>query len=353
MAGVAALINQRNALVSAGQLFPHLRWAWVGIAAVFEGLSIVALAELNRRLLRAGGIRSGVRAMTEATLAANALSVSLPGGVAVAAPWFFNQLRRRGADGARAGWVVVTSGALSAFALFVILIAAIELGGSHGPTAALRPVVLGFAFAVPLGLAVVAAVRRRSGLSRLRHRLPARLALSGALPTWVGRAWNGIRVVRPTLATWGVSLALAVLNWLADCACLLASFWALGVTVPWQGLLIAYGGAALASSLPITPGGLGVVEGGIALTLVAYGSSMKAALATALLYRVLSFWVMVPLGWTAWGHLSLRRTRARSRAQGLAMPRAPRVRRGPLRDQDPMAVRRDRQCLTTLSSPSL
>ena len=94
---------------------------------------------------------------------------------------------------------------------------------------------------------------------------------------------------------------------LADCACLVVCFWALGIRVPWLGLLVAYGGVRAAASLPILPGSLGVVEGGLAFALVAYGSSMDAAIATVLLYRIVSFWGLVPVGWAAWGHLSMHR----------------------------------------------
>ena len=51
--------------------------------------------------------------------------------------------------------------------------------------------------------------------------------------------------------------------WIGDLACLTVSFLAVGAGVPWRGLLLAYGAGQLAANLPITPGGLGVVEGSI------------------------------------------------------------------------------------------
>ena len=33
--------------------------------------------------------------------------------------------------------------------------------------------------------------------------------------------------------------------------------------VPWRGILLAYGAGQLAVNLPVTPGGLGVVEGSL------------------------------------------------------------------------------------------
>jgi len=56
----------------------------------------------------------------------------------------------------------------------------------------------------------------------------------------------------------------------------------------------------VAANLPITPGGLGVVEGSLTIALVAYGGSTASIVAGVLLYRILSFWLPVPLGWLAW-----------------------------------------------------
>jgi uncharacterized protein (TIRG00374 family) len=75
--------------------------------------------------------------------------------------------------------------------------------------------------------------------------------------------------------------------------------------VPWRGLLLAYGAGQLASSLPVTPGGLGVVEGSLTVALVAFGGAEASTVAAVLLYRVLSFWAMLPIGWGAWGGMKL------------------------------------------------
>jgi uncharacterized protein (TIRG00374 family) len=88
-----------------------------------------------------------------------------------------------------------------------------------------------------------------------------------------------------------------------DCGCLAASFLAVGVGVPWKGLLLAYGAGQLAVNLPITPGGLGVVEGSLTIALVAYGGAQPTTAAAVLLYRIISFWAELPVGWAAWAVL--------------------------------------------------
>ena len=104
-----------------------------------------------------------------------------------------------------------------------------------------------------------------------------------------------------SLAFWGIA------NWFLDCACLAMAFLALGVAIPWRGLLLAYGAAQLAVNLPITPGGLGVVEGSLTIALVAFGGAETSTIATVLLYRLLSFWLELPVGWATWGVLVFRR----------------------------------------------
>jgi len=53
---------------------------------------------------------------------------------------------------------------------------------------------------------------------------------------------------------------------------------------------------AVLGLLPFTPGGLGFVEAGLAATLSAAGISTGDALIATLVYRLLTFWLPIPLG---------------------------------------------------------
>jgi uncharacterized protein (TIRG00374 family) len=90
-----------------------------------------------------------------------------------------------------------------------------------------------------------------------------------------------------------------------------------GSPVPWRGLLLAYGAGQLAANLPITPGGLGVVEGSLTIALVAYGGAQASTVAAVLLYRIVSFWASLPVGWVSWAVLVVR---ARSGSEGHEEP---------------------------------
>jgi uncharacterized protein (TIRG00374 family) len=93
---------------------------------------------------------------------------------------------------------------------------------------------------------------------------------------------------------------MAAANWLWDCCALAMAFLAVGAGVPWRGLLLAYGAAQLATNIPITPGGLGVVEGSLTIALVAYGGGQESTVAAVVLYRLISFWGLLVVGWAAW-----------------------------------------------------
>jgi hypothetical protein len=101
-------------------------------------------------------------------------------------------------------------------------------------------------------------------------------------------------------------------SWLADIAVLAVAFLALGAQPPWPGLLLAYCAGQIASSVPITPGGIGVVETGLTVTLVAFGGCTATTLAAVLLYRLISHWLIIPTGGVAW--LLLRLTSSRGLA---------------------------------------
>ena len=92
-------------------------------------------------------------------------------------------------------------------------------------------------------------------------------------------------------------MLLAFLNWLADAGVLAASIAAVGAPVPWRDLLFVYAVGTAVASAGVVPGGLGVVEGALALTLMGAGLRHPVALAAVLIYRLISFWMVISVGW--------------------------------------------------------
>ena len=109
-----------------------------------------------------------------------------------------------------------------------------------------------------------------------------------------------------------VSMATAL--WFADFLILICSFGAVHAAIPWSGVLLAFGVAQIVASLPLIPGGIGLVEGSLAVILVAYGAHRAPALAVVLVYRFLTFWLVITVGWIAIAVIEWRVRRVASEA---------------------------------------
>jgi uncharacterized protein (TIRG00374 family) len=121
--------------------------------------------------------------------------------------------------------------------------------------------------------------------------------------------------LRPSAAVSVVALATVV--WACDFGCLLCSFGAVRAAVPWGGVLLAYGAAQVVGSLPIVPGGFGIIEGSLAVILVGYGAGRVPAISAALAYRAVSFWLAIAVGWIAVAAIA-HQTRRRGRRLALS-----------------------------------
>src|SRR5579875_617257 len=308
-----AAYEHRSEISAASGMLSHVQAWWILAAVGAEAASMVVFARLQRWLLRAGGVRIGLVGMVEIVLAGNALSSSLPGGPAWSATWAFGQLRRRGANRVLAGWVILVAGALASFAVFVIVAVGSWVAGSYGPLSHLRWLTAALA-AIPAAGAVAygAAARSRTVRGALGAGwgfVAARVRPLRAHGGEVGKLVAKLGLVRPGALGWLEAFGLALANWLYDAGCLIACIEALHVPVPWQGSLVVYGLTQVSASLPITPGGLGVVEGSLAALLIAYGTRPASAFAVVLLYRIVSFWGLVPVGWAAWFGLEVAQRR--------------------------------------------
>ena len=98
---------------------------------------------------------------------------------------------------------------------------------------------------------------------------------------------------------WGAAFAAAA-NRMFDYAALVAALVALNVHARPSEVLLAYVVAQALAMIPITPGGLCFVDACLAALLVLIGVSADTALLGTLLYRLVSFWLPIPVGLLAW-----------------------------------------------------
>jgi 3-oxoadipate enol-lactonase len=319
----AAALTERSRLADSFQVLAHLRWSWLPVAVVLELASMAAFARMFSRLLTAGAVRPstsrywagrywasrywagrhGRRSMLATVYAANAVSVTVPlAGPELATAILFRRFTRRGADGLLAGWALLAGGVITTAAWGLILAGG---GLASGHALALAVAVPGALLAVVTVAMAAAAARQprlRDALERylawaLRHgtRLVRRPA---AAPVQTVRAWTErMGALRLPASGWALASGAALGNWLTDAGVLAVSVLAVGAAVPWHDLLLVYAAGVTARSLAFTPGGLAITEGALSVSLVASGLRANQALAAAVLYRVVSFWLVAVAGW--------------------------------------------------------
>ncbi|HRE02720.1 MAG TPA: YbhN family protein, partial [Ilumatobacteraceae bacterium] len=88
----------------------------------------------------------------------------------------------------------------------------------------------------------------------------------------------------------------AAANWLLDAAALWVFLRAFGGSLSIDGLLVSFGLANIAAVVPITPGGLGIVEGVYIPTLVWFGLTRGSATLGVASYRLAQFFFPILLG---------------------------------------------------------
>jgi putative heme transporter len=301
---IGALIAAgRSSLIKSVATLGHLDWAWLPLAVAAEAASMAAFARTQRRLLRAGGTNLHLGSVMAITYAGNAISVSLPlAGPETATGFIYRSYSRLGVDPAVAGWALAVSGVFSSLAFALVLAGGAAASGS---TSGMTLGLVGAAISLLLTVTVLIALRSSRVRGRLNWLVAHLVALSRNLVHWPGpetadaldRFLDRVASLRLPRLQYAEVMALAVWNWVADCLCLAFSIRAIGVDVPWQGLVLAYSAGMAVASVGLTPGGLGVVEVVLSASLVALGIKDHSALAAVLVYRLISFWLVMTVGW--------------------------------------------------------
>lgn len=91
---------------------------------------------------------------------------------------------------------------------------------------------------------------------------------------------------------------------------------AFGQRISPDGLLIAFCLANVLAAVPVTLGGLGIVEAVLTPTVVGFGTPKAAAILGVISYRLFNFWVPIPAGGIA--YLSLKAKRSPENAAAVA-----------------------------------
>jgi uncharacterized membrane protein YbhN (UPF0104 family) len=279
------------------------RPAWLFGALAAELASMRAYARMQRRLLRSAGVNVPLVKHIALAYAAHSLSVTLPGGPAFSTSFNFKQMRRFGASPAVASWCIALSAILSASALTLVTVAGGLAAGGVPDWPRLAAYLVAGAL---LTVTAYRVARYPQALYRAARAVLATINRVRRRPAYQGHDRvtefiDQVRSVRLHPAHATVAGFYAVANWLLDALCLWMSCRALGVnTITTSQLLVAYCAGMAAASIPIVPGGLGIIDSALILGLVTSGIRASSAIAVVVLYRIISLGFIIGTGWLIW-----------------------------------------------------
>ena len=270
-----------------GTLLRHVHWGWSIVAlclsvATYLGatwsLSGFVLERLNFvRTFLTQVAASFVTLVTPAAVGGVALNIRF--------------LRKSGVAPPDAAASVGVS-QVFAFALhltLLIIFAALTRSSSHS----LRPPGWVYIALAVLVVSALIALAFPAGRRLVRSRLAP--ALGQVIPRLLDVAQ------RPAKLAEGIGGAFLLTA--AYILCLDASIRALGGSLPLASVAVVYlTGNAIGSVVP-TPGGLGAVEAALSAGLTAAGLAGTTAVSAVLLFRTLTFWLPVPIGWLSMNYL--------------------------------------------------
>lgn len=302
---IAAVLTLQNQAVVTDGLRTLIRadFSWVLISIVSVAVAMFSMAEVMVLLLRAAKVKV-TRWMTNSlTLAANAWSVTVPGGAAFSTALQIRRQLQWGATPVVVSWFVLFSGALSFLGLAGLGVGSLFFIGNQTAPSLL------IALAIIVLLATI-----------LLWRVSQNPAILNAIALWGLHLFNKIRkkdrstgevkvkdvigqLTSVQLGPWPLAVAFfwSLLNWVAEVVCLYAAVRAVGVDdILVTTVLLAFVTGKLAGFIQATPGGVGPVEALVAGTLIASGMTGVDAFASVLIYRIVSLILVAAVGWVVY-----------------------------------------------------
>jgi uncharacterized protein (TIRG00374 family) len=267
-------------------------WPLLGALA----LQVVVTAtwpQVHRASLAAVGGSVGYRDGLNASMSAFTVSHTLPGGGAVGAAVVVERFTAAGVAGPTATASATLTGPIS-----LATIASLGTLGLAGAVVAgelpeqwLLVGLLVLLALVTLLVVIVASLRSPQlgdRIIRAAGRLHPRLDQRSE--AWQ-RSWRAVTEqevsARQLLPVFGWS----TLKWSADIGSLALVFVAFGHDPRLTVLLVGFGVSQIGAAVPLTPGGVGFVEGGMVAAFTALGSPVAESATVVLAYRVLETWL--------------------------------------------------------------
>jgi len=277
-----AVVPQLSFFHASWHLLSHPRFSWIVLAITFAGLTYI-FAALTYCLLALKPLPYWTTVLVQ--LAAMFINRLLPGGVG-ALGVNYAYLRRKRFDAGQATSMVAINN-LAGVVGHGLLVAVVLL------FAADQDQRLSPRFGQPLYLLIIFAL--------------VLIVVIGAVLIFGRRRFNAfMRSIRTQLLGYQdhperliAGLLSSILLTTCNVACLACAVLALGVHLPFVAVLLIFTFGIGAGTVTPTPGGLGGFEAGLVAGLVAYRVANAEALAIALLYRLISYWLALAIGGAA------------------------------------------------------
>jgi uncharacterized protein (TIRG00374 family) len=280
---------------------------WVVVAVLLEAASFAAYGLFTRSVLPERH-RPRYHRLVRIDVVGSGLSHVVPGGGAVASGMRYRMLCTAGVDRADAAFGSVLQGFGSGAVVNLIMVMGflLVLPSRGGDPLYILGTVLGVGHVALLFVGWLLLMRAEEKGVRVARRL--------AGPARADRWEAGARRVASSVHRLSANPALLVralfwsmVNWLLDAASLWVFVLAFGHRVSLGGLLVAFGLAHALAFIPLTPGGVGVIEGVLIPTLVSFGVPVGEAVLGVLTWRLINFWAPIPAAALCWVSVRLDR----------------------------------------------
>jgi uncharacterized protein (TIRG00374 family) len=311
--GLFGLLPRLGGLTRDAAGLRHARPAFLVAAIAAQAVSLGCYAQLYRRVLSALGARIRFRLAAEVIMATFFVSHLTPFGSATGTLVNANALEAEGIAAVTTGEAIALTSLTSTVALIILFgTGFVATAGRHVSYQYL--LIAGVAiFLVMAVLAAVLAVGAHPAIAGRAGRWAASVARHvrpGIDPDKIGQTSARLASLARTAMTGralAVSFAFASGNLLFDLLSLDLVFLALRYQPGFGPLTVAYATANIASAIPLTPGGLGVIEVTLVAVTVGFGAPRATAVLAVLGYRIVEYWLPLIPGAVAYIHLRLRR----------------------------------------------
>lgn len=273
--------------------------ALLALGFLLEIAALYAYTLLTRAALGESGRMLSSFRLFRIQMSTKALSSIVPGGSAAGSALGYRLLTLSGVPGPDAGFALATAGLGSAVMLNIIFWVALTV------SIPLRGVNAGYASAavagiILMGLAAFLVVGLLEGADRAERILrwiARKLRLSE------DRAAAGVRHIGARMEDLASDRVLlmrvggwAAANWLLDATALWVFLRAFGASADLDALLVAFGLVNVLAVIPITPGGLGIIEVALPSALVGFGLTRATAVLGVAAWRLAQFFFPIVLG---------------------------------------------------------